>query len=240
MTSKTLNATIAAWVLGSLMFGQVSKAESIFVDTFDDRDAEDGTPVTWVPQIGTWDASRSDYVASDPSLNISVVPDYALGDTSIRAQVRASGNKAVGVQVRRGLATVGYSGLILPDGTIGFVRADGAPVPTILGESVVPFNALDQDVMLQVDAIGNELSLWAWPVGATMPSNPQVVVSDSTYETGIVGVVSVPPIGEDPSPFPGTFRFVHVADTHIPEPSTLVLALLAAVALSIHFGPRQS
>jgi len=206
-------------------------ANTVFFDDFNDGDAGDGMPVTWAPERGTWDASSGDYVASDPMqiVSISLVPEYnTLGETSVRTQVSAIGTTGLGPGVRRAPGPFGYVGFIDVDGTLGINRVDGAPAAIELASSVVPFNAVDKDVMLQIDAIGNELSLWAWPVGDPMPDAPQLVVSDSTYATGAVGLISVT---DNPSNSSGTFRFVHVADMHIPEPSTTTLVGMAGLGL---------
>jgi hypothetical protein len=161
MISKTPYGAVALCLFAWLTCGLAATAETIFVDRFVDGNAEDGIPATWVPQLGAWDASTGDYVASGPSPKITLVPEHVLTDTSIRAQVRAGGNVGVGLGVRRGLGPVGYAGVLLPDGTLGFNRVDGAPVPVILGFARVPLNLMEQDVMLQVDAFGSELSIWA-------------------------------------------------------------------------------
>jgi len=182
-------------------------------------------PVTWTPQLGTWDASSGDYIASGVSPKITVAPGHILGDTSVRSRVRAEGNVGVCLGVRRGPGPVGYAGCLLPDGRLGFNRVDGAPTPVLLGFSTVPLNVAEHDVMLQIDAIGSELSIWAWPVGEAIPTEPHFTVSDSTYAMGSVGLIVS--LAGSTAPFPGAYRFVHVANTHIPEPSTLLLTSLA-------------
>jgi hypothetical protein len=96
-----------------------------------------------------------------------------------------------------------------------------------LGTSVVPFNPVTQDVLLQFDAIGNKFSLWAWPVGQSMPNQPQIVAFDSTYAQGYAGLTSPGPTA---SPSDATtFRFIEVAS--VPEPSTFMLMSLAGCGL---------
>jgi hypothetical protein len=108
-------------------------------------------------------------------------------------------------------------------------RLDGANAPVFLGSAVVPFNPAAQDVMLQFDAFGDKLSLWAWPVGQSMPNDPQIVAFDKTYAEGPAGLISAG-FASGPSDST-TFRFVHVANTHIPEPSTCVLTSLGVFGL---------
>ena len=226
-SSKRL-LTVACCVLTWMLCAQASSADTIFFDDFNDGNAGDGMPVTWVPGSGTWNASSGDYVATSSLPRISRVPDHVLGDTSVRAQARVVGNVGATIAVRRTRVNQGYAGVIRADGSMAIARVDGA-VPVSLGSAVVQFNPVKQDVMLQFDAFGNKLSLWAWPVGEPMPNEPQVVAFDNTYAEGPVGLIS--------SGFTGlpsdstTFRFVHVAKTHIPEPSTFVLMRLGVCGL---------
>jgi hypothetical protein len=113
----------------------------------------------------------------------------------------------------------------------------GVGSPVALGSAVVPFNPVQQDVMLQFDAFGNKLSLWAWPVGQPMPNEPQVVAFDNTYAEGPVGLISSSAAGL-PSDST-TYRFVHVANTHIPEPSTVVLMSLGGFVLLYYARGRK-
>jgi hypothetical protein len=227
-SSKRL-LTVACCVLIWMLSAQAASAGMVFFDDFDDGNAGDGMPVTWVPGSGTWDASSGDYVATGSLPRVSRVTDHVLGDTSVRAQARVVGNVEAGLLVRRKMFKRGYAGVIRPDGSMAIARVDGA-VPVALGSAVVPFNPLDQDVMLQFDAIGDTLSLWAWPVGQPMPNEPQIVAFDNTYAEGPVGLISAgfAAVPSDST----TFRFVQVADAHIvPEPSTFVLMILGVCGL---------
>jgi hypothetical protein len=219
---------VACCVLTWMKCAQAASADTIFFEDFNDGNAGDGMPVTWVPGSGTWHASSGDYVATGSLPRISRVPDHVLGDTSVRAQARVVGNVEAGLLVRRKMFKRGYAGVIRPDGSMAIARVDGAlPVP--LASAVVLFNPVQQDVMLQFDAFGDKLSLWAWPVGQSMPKEPQVVAFDDTYAEGPVGLLSAGPTGGRSDST--TFRFVHVANTHIPEPSTFVLMRLGVCGL---------
>jgi hypothetical protein len=112
---------------------------------------------------------------------------------------------------------------------MAIARVDGAAAPVFLGTAVVPFNPVDQDVLLQFDAFGDKLSLWAWPVGESMPDEPQVVAFDNTYPEGPAGLISAAFVANPTDST--TFRYVHVANTHIPEPSTFMLMSLGGLGL---------
>jgi hypothetical protein len=208
-----------------------ASAATIFSDDFNDGNAQDGTPVTWAPSSGTWDASSGDYVATGSVPRISLVPAHVLGDASARAQVRVTGSIIGASIVLRRQPLFGYAGEIRADGSMVIARVDGA-APIALGTSVVPFNPVAQDVLLQFDAFGNKLSLWAWPVGQTMPNQPQIVAFDNTYAQGPGGLLSAG-FGAGASDST-TFRFLEIANTHIPdvpEPSSFALISLAGCGL---------
>jgi hypothetical protein len=74
-----------------LALSSLSHSETVFFDDFNDRDAEDGDPVEWVPVPGfpgTFDASSGDYVlAPSERAIVTGVPAFELDDVSIRTQV---------------------------------------------------------------------------------------------------------------------------------------------------------
>ena len=221
--------TVAYCVLTWMICAQAAWPATRFFDDFNDGNAGDGMPVTWAPGAGTWDASSGDYVATGSLPRVSLVPDYVLGDTSVRAQVRVVGNIDAAIAVRRQTPLIGYAGTIRPDGTIAIARLDAPNSGVVLGSAVVPFNAVDQDVMLQFDAFGDKFSLWAWPLGDPMPDQPQIVAFDGTFAEGPAGLISAgfSAVPSDTT----TFRSVEVANTHIPEPSTIVLLSLGGFGL---------
>lgn len=83
------------------------------------------------------------------------------------------------------------------------------------------FNVLDEDVMLQLDAIGNSISFWAWPPNEDRPAAPLSSVLDDTYDSGEISLWANDAF--TPSRVEGVFRFVHVETASIPEPSSVAL-----------------
>jgi hypothetical protein len=207
-----------------------ASAAPVFSDDFNDGNAQDGSPETWAPGLGTWNASSGDYVATGSIPRVALAPAHLLGNTSVRTQVRVTGTVGASIALRRPTPLVGYAGGIRSDGFMTIARADGTASPVILGTASVPFNPVTQDVMLQFDGIGSEFRLWAWRVGESMPNQPQIIAFDSTYAQGFAGLVS-PASAGSPSDST-TFRFIEVANTHIvPEPSTFALMSLAGCGL---------
>jgi len=221
---------------------------TVFYDDFSDGDVtndvpttRDGIPVRWTPTDapGIRDASSGDYVfeavPDSGDWFSSGVLDVLLEDTSVRSQVRSTAPYGFANLVVRNQDPVipqNYFGGIgyRPDygGTILFLaRRDSAePSDYVFLENPVPlpFDIRNEDAMLQLDAVGNELKLWGWRVGDPMPETPQLVTQDATYASGFVRLTVGSGLNKDNT---ATFRFVHVADTHIPEPSTLLLCIIA-------------
>jgi hypothetical protein len=224
--------TIVICVLTSTLCAGAASAATIFTDDFNDGNAQDGSPVTWSPGPGSWDASSGDYVATGSVPRVSLVPAHLLGNTSARTQARVTGTIGASIAIRRPQPLVGYAGGIRFGGTLEIARVDGAAGVVVLGTAVVPFNPVAEDVVLQFDAIGNELSLWAWRVGDPMPNAPQLVAFDNTYAQGFAGLISASSAAAASDST--TFRFIEVADSHIPaipEPSTFALVSLAGCGL---------
>ena len=245
MTRQCTSNSFAACFIGVFMSAAVS-ADTVFFDNFSDGKA-DFPPVQWTPSPttpGSFDASSGDYVLSptpksDPDINISSdALEFTLEDTSIRTQGKISaGGGFLGVAVRNQAAeeVVQYFGVIAHVSNLGGTvlalgRADGLESDSVFfgGFPTLPFDIRRDDGILQLDVIGNELKLWGWKAGEPMPDGPQLSAVDDTYASGFVRIIG----GVDDTRASSTvFRYVHVADMHIPEPSTAVLACLGFVCM---------
>jgi hypothetical protein len=119
MTSGLLlRRIVGGCVLACVMYAHLAFAGTIFRDTFNDGDAEDGSPVTWVPALpnypGVFDASSGDYIIQTTGAGfqaaVSGVPAVVLTDTSIRSQVRllesTDINDNLGVQARGAMSQI--------------------------------------------------------------------------------------------------------------------------------------
>jgi hypothetical protein len=91
---------------------------------------------------------------------------------------------------------------------------------------------IDEDVMMQFDVFGTSLNMWAWRPEEQMPSAPLIIATDNRLARGEAGVHYY---SFQPSSMLGSaiFRFVHVADMHIPipEPSTLGISVFSLLGL---------
>ncbi|MFV1966266.1 MAG: hypothetical protein ACC628_12650 [Pirellulaceae bacterium] len=253
MSANELCRAVVCCVFAAVTCTQAASADTIFRDTFSDGDAEDGMPVTWTPtdSPGIRDAVSGDYVFTpvpeSEDFFSSDVLNVILEDTSIRSRLRVSGLEgSVGFTVRNQsredrqnyFGGIGY----FPNegGTAMFLgRNNPGGSRVFFGNfPVLPFDIRNADAMLQLDVIGNELKLWGWRAGDPIPGQPQLVAQDDTYASGFVGIFSGSGVFNQNI---GTFRYVHVADMHIPEPPTLVLAALAWLGmLNFAWRPKRS
>ena len=205
---------------------QQMPAATVFYDDFDDGNAADGTPVTWVVQgawpFGTFNVADGDLrVTATQSGSPAVIGVSALtlGDASIRAQVRLEGTSDESVAVfLRGAESggVGKSHAIE-------IAADGGLWVGVANE-FVPMNSdlrpTEEEIILQIDAIGDTISYWAWRASEGMPTEPVREYTNNELSLGIPGVYYA--ISSPPQVNPGiaVYRYVHVADSPIPERPT--------------------
>jgi hypothetical protein len=160
--------------------------------------------------------SSGDLSFSDDSARTTfrqVGPLEELGDILLRTQLRVT-DGAAGAVVRwdqRQPAPNGYFGVVRADGTIQLGWAGGDwPV---LRNTFTDLDAAKADVVIQLEAIGNRISLWAWRDGQV------------SGFTGLGGVATEFP---NRGALEAAFRYVQVADTHVPEPAASVLTVLAS------------
>jgi hypothetical protein len=230
--------SVVNWFL-AIAISAAASANTIFYDNFNDGNAEDGMPVTWVPVPGfpgTFDASSGDFFLAPSDRAITAgVPALTLGDASIRTQVRILEPSAPGGGVellaRGDRATlVAYLAGLNEQGAVYIRRSD---VPGNFASTNTSLRPLDEDILMQLDVFGTSLRLWAWPADEPMPSAPLVTAKDGSLSQGEVGIDY---FSLQPSSMLGSavFRFVHVAGVHIPEPSSFVL-----VATGFLAAPRR-
>jgi hypothetical protein len=227
-----------ATCLLALAVSAAASASTIFYDDFNDRNAADGTPVGWLPVPGfpgTFDASSGDYfLAPSDRAIVTTVPALKLRDASIRTQVRilepsapgggveilARGDRSTVSAYLAGINEQGAAYITSTDVSCCFVRIDTGLRP------------LEHDVIMQLDVFGTSLKMWAWPAGEPMPSAPLLTATNNRHVQGEVGIDY---FSLQPSPMLGNaiFRYVHVASSHIPEPSTLLIVIVGGMTATI-------
>jgi hypothetical protein len=227
------SARFAALAAAMLAVGNAGQAATIFYDDFEDGSATDGSPVTWTPRVytnGSFQVDAGSYTLTPGVVGeavVSVVDGLTAANVSIRSQVRTSGNvDGIGLFARFEEGAFTYQGGIDAAGDV-YIGWNGPDTRyTNLGNVLTALRPTLYDVSLQFDVFGDDLRMYAWRSGEAMPAQPTVhVLSSLRSEPGQVGVLNDPR-----SSAVVAFRYVHVADAPIPEPSTLGLLGLAATA----------
>jgi hypothetical protein len=214
------------------------RADTIFLDDFEDGSATDGTPVNWTPRVytnGSYDVVGGDFVltpntATDPL--VAIVSDVSAADVSIRAQIRVAGTSdGVGLFARFQEGSHTYQGGIDTAGDV-YIGWNGSDTRYHnLADVVTSLRPNQEDVTLQFDVFGDVLRMYAWRSNEARPLLPTVQTTDNQFSApGNVGILN------DPSSVgSATFRYVHVADAPlpVPEPSGLLAFVGGTLALSV-------
>lgn len=216
-------------------------AETVFLDDFSDGSATDGNPARWEAFYSTLNATSGDVVLSGGNRPLGWLP-YAIAtnlgngqnpkfaDTSIRTQLRLIRGSALGFGVRLDGShwerANGYYAYLDENmrAEIGVSGGDGVSRGTLLTD----LNPKEEDVVMQLDAIGNAIDFRVWRPNESMPTEPLLSFTDGSIRSGNV-FLWVDNYGGSPDA-DALFRYVHVATTPIPEPSSTMLAGLAFAA----------
>jgi RNA polymerase sigma factor (sigma-70 family) len=213
-------------------------AAQIFLDDFEDGSITDGNPVTWATNAN-FPFTSLNVLEGNLRIGVSAlgnyynpvsVPALPLGNTSIRAQVRIESqyDEAAAVFVRGDLDNITAHALeIEADGTVWFGILGSGQLQSI----ETSLRPTQEDVLLQLDAIGDTISGWAWRAGEPRPAIPTFSRINTAIPNGVTGVYYAPALNPRNPLGTAIFRFVHVADTTIPEPATGVLGSLGFLAL---------
>jgi hypothetical protein len=211
-----------SWIVLSVFLGFMFATAgvhggTVFYDDFSDGDPQDADPVTWLPDTGdnsTITADGGDLVITDTGWGRANVLGLDLRDTSIRTRIRLVDGDAVGLMTRwdpdlpEDGTVRNYYGWIAFQGEVGIGLGGPATDLRFVDTDLRP---TQEDIMLQLDAIGSQISLWAWRPDEAMPSDPTVTVTNSILTAGDMATYVVSSGG----PVQSVLRFVHVADAHI-------------------------
>jgi hypothetical protein len=204
----------------------VSQAWAVaWFDDFNDGNAEDGNPVTWTYNEigftpGTYDATSGDYFLAAPgngnnnSLVASV--DVPFQNTYVRTQTFVQPGMApeevggnVGVVARLDpLTLTGYAAILDDNDQYELLRIDGGQPVTLMRQDGLDIGALS-DALIELNIVGDQLSLFLWRPGEPKPAEPIVTVTDGNYPSGRAGIL----FNEDDDNTAGIFRFAAAQDT---------------------------
>jgi hypothetical protein len=202
-------------------------------DSFNDGNAGDGSPVTWgtTPLPGVYSATTGDYLLSAPgdsdgptgsaiddnSLIASV--DVQFTDTYVRTQalVLPGPNEGevggtLGVFARYNAATVsGYAAILSNGFDLQLLKVTGGVAAELA--SIDPGVDTAADALIQLDVIGDLLSVYVWRPGTAKPVDPVMTFNDSTFTSGRAGIV----YNENDDNTIGVFRFATAQDTPLAD-----------------------
>jgi hypothetical protein len=206
-----------------------------FIDDFNDGDATDGNPGTWLPGTeagGSRVATSGDMVVTHTGFAATRLQELSgLRDMSLRTQLRftqVSGNRDGAVVWGRSTSPgVVYYGAIDTEGliAIGYTGTAGGFLDSI-STSLDP---IANDVILQFDIAGDRLNLTAWQEGTPKPTSPQLTATDHRLtEGGGLGFTLTPNLNGGSATASVAFRYFAV--NAIPEPSAFALGLILAIS----------
>ena len=239
--TKTKNFWI--WQLAAVIcLGAVSLRAEGFRDDFINPDPgnPDREPVSWGDGPGgTTNVAIEGgnlLISNDPGMlaQAFVDPvDFSAENVAVQSQFRLVDGTNVGlfVQTTAGDSFFGHvaasthpfgpslAGLI--DGQLGnFIMQDSA-------RARVDFDVLQEDVVMRVEALGNDLKMWVWPANEPMPSSPTAFATTNRVPGDVVGLL-VDDVDRN-GPASAVFRYFEA--TIIPEPTTAMLGVASFLGL---------
>jgi hypothetical protein len=199
-TQRTTRCLLGV-ILCSLLLGCPAWAGQFFFDDFSDGDAADGAPVNWVPRAG--DATGYGYVLMPEGLAVDAAQAgdaggtlYLYRDVSVRVQIKRISNHtdaewASGFTLRWGGPTGGYWIEVRPPNRFWL----GHMKRYVLASATLPFDVDETELIIRVDAVGDQIKCWCWPADESMPATPQITLVDDVTPDGAFGLYAGPPGG---------------------------------------------
>ena len=218
----------------AIVVGSTSPIQAAgWFDDFNDGNATDGNPVTWQPNLvgafpGTYDATSGDYMFSNTDGDDNSILEASVNATFTDTYVRTQGvvlpdpvfggfEGTLGVWARYNPAQViGYAAILSTNGHMQLLRIDpspGGPVIVPIGDvrnlAVTTLN----DAIIELNAVGTQLSVYVWDPADPKPAEPTFAVADATYASGRAGILH----NENDDGAVGVFRFAAAQDTPFVE-----------------------
>ncbi len=215
-----------------------STAAESFLDDFTNPSPSDPdrAPVTWRATYGNIAIEGGDLVISaDSSLAGAFVNDFVAKDVTIEAQFRIVEGSNAALALRGVGAAISdcYYGE-LSDGNARLYRC-GVPVRPLSDAAPVDFNATDKDVVMRLQVLGDQLSLWAWPADEERPTDPLATARNSSLTEGTVGFTVY---DLQSGPVQAEVRYFQAIV--VPEPSAGLLSLLGLLGGVMWFRQKHS
>jgi hypothetical protein len=216
------------WVMSLLLTVAVAPRASAvsWFDDFNDGNAEDGNPVTWTYNEigftpGTYDSSSGDYILSNPDGagdNDSMLPTVNVNFTDVYVRTQAvilpgmlpdQVGGTLGVVARWDpLSISGYAAILSNGSHLELLRAEGGNPIDIAEVDNLPMDTLT-DAIIELNVVGDQLSVYLWRPGEPKPTEPTVTATDTVFTSGRVGLLH----NENDDGVQGVFRFAAAQDT---------------------------
>jgi len=177
-----------------------------FYDDFSDGDTTDGSPVNWI-SFNEGPSGHAGAMVADLDGTY-----YAYGDLSISAQIKRISNHTNGEWVSGLLCrwsdgpTGGYWIEVRPPNRFWFGHRDRY----VLRSVALPFNVDETELIIRVDAVGDQLKAWCWPADEPMPEQPQISLVNNLAPEGPVGFYASVQGGQT------IYRWVRVVSLEVP------------------------
>jgi hypothetical protein len=170
---------------------QVSRVQPIFLEDFEDGNASDGNPVTWLAIDATGTVSDGSYVLTTNGTGGVEADEFdSIGDVSLRATVRGltkGSGDYLNLFSHRQPDGRSHWVLVTP---WGLSTGSGLPGRAGIIDTLVQvgaFKPFTGDINIQFDVKGSELSLTVWQPGKAKPSRPQLTSTAPSLPPGRVG-----------------------------------------------------
>jgi hypothetical protein len=214
-------------------FTAAQTAPLAFTDTFNDGNATDGNPVSWIGGS----VVNQDFRLSGTGVTYSLVAgSQDFGDVSIRTTARAHVDSLGTSNAFHFLGPIARGTSNEQSFFWGGITTDrflsvGTWQPfSQSGGISTSLDPTTMDVDLQFDVVGNLLSLWAWSdaAGIPKPASPQV-----TWQSSLQ--LNAGSIGLSYNANGGTGYVDYRSFSVVPEPATGALLLVGAIACGLWF-----
>lgn len=168
--------------------------------------------------------------------------DPSFSDGYLRAKVRAepTGDQAGNVNLLMRYDNDTISGYVIyASGANNYVGISSYVNGALAGDWWIgPIFTTGEDWMMDFGAVGDQLSLKAWKAGDAEPARPQLEVTDDAHQSGTIGVTSAVQIARIQAPVVLSSHYDDIYFTPVPEPSGLVLAMLALAGVLVYARRR--
>ena len=181
-------------------------AQPDFFDDFSDGNMTDGLPVNWIYAVdaavgtagyGAADVDGASYIYRDVSISVQIkrISDHTNNQWVSGLTCRWSEGP-----------TGGYWIEVRPPNRFLF----GHQHRNILRSATLPFDVDETELIIRVDAVGDQLKAWCWPADEPMPEEPQISLVDNVAPEGPMGFYYSTRGGE------AIYRWVKVESLDVP------------------------